>query len=126
MIAVCPRSKPLTAARLFLRAALRIALRRADGRFLPPPAVRGQRDRMDRSRRQNRTPIGRPQAVGAGPSDLYDYLRPVEPSGKRRRVQKRITITDDWPEVVPITQAEVRIVEAYLGDVLDKLFGPLP
>ena len=81
---------------------------------------------MDRSRRHHCTPIGRPQAIGAGPSDLYDYLRPAESSGKRRRAKKRITITDDWPEVVPITEAEVRIVEAYFGDVLDELFGPLP
>ena len=81
---------------------------------------------MDRSRRHHRTPIGQPQAVGAGPPDLYDYLRPVAPSGHRRRPKKRITITDDWPEVVPITEAEVRIVEAYFGDVLDELFGPLP
>ena len=64
--------------------------------------------------------------MGAGPSDLYDYLHPVAPSGKRRRAEKRIHITDDWPEVVPITEAEVRIVEAYFGDVLDELFGPLP
>lgn len=81
---------------------------------------------MDRSQRHYRKPIGRPQAMGAGPSDLYDYLRPVEPSGKRRRAQMPITITDDWPEVVPITEAEVRIVEAYFGEVLDELFGPLP
>ena len=41
-------------------------------------------------------------------------------------MQKCITITDDWPEIVPITEFEVRIVEAYFGDVLDELFGPLP
>lgn len=64
--------------------------------------------------------------MGAGPSDLYDYLKPVAPSRKRRRVQKDVTVTDDWPEIVPITEAEVRIVEAYFGDVLDALFGQLP
>ena len=64
--------------------------------------------------------------MGAGPSDLHDYLLPVTPSGKRRRAQTPITVADDWPEVVPITEAEVRIVEAYFGDVLDELFGPLP
>ena len=64
--------------------------------------------------------------MGARPPDLYDYLRRVEPCGKRRCAQKRVTITDDWPEVVPITEAEIRIVEAYFGDVLDELFGPLP
>ena len=64
--------------------------------------------------------------MGAGPSDLYNYLHPVTPSGKRRRPEERITITDDWPEIVPITEAEVQIAEAYFGDVLDELFGPLP
>ena len=62
----------------------------------------------------------------AEPSDLYDYFMPVAPSEKRRRVQKDVTVIDDWPEVVPITEAEVRIIEAYFGDVLDELFGPLP
>ena len=81
---------------------------------------------MAQSKPHRRTPIGRPQAMGAGPSDLYDYLHPVTPSGKRRRAEKRITITDDWPEIVPITEAEVRIIEAYFGDVFDELFGPLP
>ncbi len=64
--------------------------------------------------------------MGTKPPDLYDYLKPVAPSGKRRRAQTPITVTDDWPEVVPITEAEVRIVEAYFGDVFDELFGPLP
>ena len=81
---------------------------------------------MAQSKPHRRKPIGRPQAMGAVPSDLYDYLRPVAPSGKRRRAQEPIKITDDWPEVVPITEAEVRIIEAYFGDVLDELFGPLP
>ena len=81
---------------------------------------------MAQSKPHRRKPIGRPHAMGAGPSDLYDYLHPVTPSGKRRRAEKRVSITDDWPEVVPITEAEARIIEAYFGDVLDKLFGPLP
>ncbi|MCR9195401.1 MAG: hypothetical protein NXH88_11750 [Hyphomonas sp.] len=81
---------------------------------------------MVRNRHHHSKPIGRPQAMGAGPSDLYDYLRRAEPSGKRRLAQAPITVTDDWPEVLPITEAEVRIVEAYFGDVLDELFGPLP
>ena len=64
--------------------------------------------------------------MGAGPSNLYDYLRPVAQTRNQRRAQTPITVTDDWPEVLPITEAEVRIVEAYFGDVLDELFGPLP
>lgn len=81
---------------------------------------------MAQTKPHRREPIGRPQAMGAGPADLYDYLSPATSTGKQRRPEKPIEVTDDWPEVVPITEAEVRIVEAYFGDVLDELFGPLP
>lgn len=37
-----------------------------------------------------------------------------------------ITVTDDWPEAVPVTDHEARIIEAFFADVLDDLFGPLP
>lgn len=45
---------------------------------------------------------------------------------RRRRDEKPIVVTDDWPEMVPITDLEVRIVEAFFGDLLDELFGPVP
>lgn len=66
--------------------------------------------------------------MGAAPLDLYDYVSAAGSQNARKRnsVQQRIRITDDWPEVVPITEAEVRIIEAYFGDVLDELVGPLP
>jgi hypothetical protein len=28
--------------------------------------------------------------------------------------------------MVPITEAELRVMEAHLGDLLDEIFGPLP
>ncbi|WP_164887688.1 hypothetical protein [Paenirhodobacter populi] len=34
-------------------------------------------------------------------------------------------VFDDWPEKVPITEAELEIFERYFGDVLDRLFGPI-
>ncbi|SFU21365.1 hypothetical protein SAMN05216236_1613 [Sedimentitalea nanhaiensis] len=66
--------------------------------------------------------------MGAAPLDLYDYVPAAgsRNTRERRSAPQRIRITDDWPEIVPITEAEVRIVEAYFGDVLDELFGPLP
>jgi len=27
---------------------------------------------------------------------------------------------------MPVTEAEVRVIEAYFGDILDELFGPPP
>jgi hypothetical protein len=33
-------------------------------------------------------------------------------------------VTDDWPERVPVTDAEVDVFEAWFGDLFDELFGP--
>lgn len=66
--------------------------------------------------------------MGAAPLDLYDYV-PVAGSRNARNcksAQQHIRITDDWPEIVPITEAEVRIVEAYFGDIRDELFDRYP
>ncbi|MEP9402587.1 hypothetical protein [Sphingomonas sp. VNH70] len=37
-----------------------------------------------------------------------------------------IVVTDDWPEQVPIGDAELRVIEGHLREELDALFGPLP
>jgi hypothetical protein len=34
------------------------------------------------------------------------------------------TVADDWPERLPVTQAEIDLFEAWFGDVFDELFGP--
>ena len=34
------------------------------------------------------------------------------------------TVTDDWPDPVPITDAEFDVFEAWFGDLFDELFGP--
>jgi hypothetical protein len=34
-------------------------------------------------------------------------------------------VTDDWPEIVPITEAELRAIESHFAEELDDLFGPL-
>ena len=93
---------------------------------VPPRTFRADHGRMAQLKPHRRKPIERRRPVGAAPLDLYDYV-PAAGSQKRHRrsAERRICITDDWPEIVPITEAEVRIVEAYFGDVLDELFGPL-
>jgi hypothetical protein len=71
-----------------------------------------------------------PQAL---PDDLYDYGDdPAPPRAARRRNPapdafdiERLPVIDEWPERVPVTEAEVDIFERYFGDVLDRLFGPL-
>jgi hypothetical protein len=33
-------------------------------------------------------------------------------------------VTDDWPEVVPITETELRVIEGHFAEELDVIFGP--
>ena len=33
-------------------------------------------------------------------------------------------VTDDWPEDVPVTEAEVDVFERWFGEFFDELFGP--
>jgi hypothetical protein len=60
------------------------------------------------------------------PDDLFDYAQPRTP--RRGRPPKcelgAWTVTDDWPERVPVTLAEVEVFEAWFGDLVDELFGP--
>jgi hypothetical protein len=67
----------------------------------------------------------RVESFGATPDDLYDYLR--SPKGRPSRPAKdhcnRWTVTDDWPEQVPVTDAEVDVFEAWFGDLFDELFA---
>ncbi|UHD45450.1 hypothetical protein LUX29_21050 [Aureimonas altamirensis] len=33
-------------------------------------------------------------------------------------------VTDDWPDDVPVTEAEIDVFERWLGDVFDELLNP--
>lgn len=58
---------------------------------------------------------------------LRDYMRtewPRVPRQPKYNVETW-TVTDDWPERVPVTEAEVRVFEAWFGDVFDEIFGPI-
>ncbi|MGQ3670777.1 hypothetical protein ACT6QG_00025 [Xanthobacter sp. TB0136] len=34
------------------------------------------------------------------------------------------TVVDDWPDPVPVTQAEIEVFERWFGDLFDELFDP--
>jgi len=36
------------------------------------------------------------------------------------------TVTDDWPNPVPVAEAEVTAFERWFGDLFDDLFGRTP
>jgi hypothetical protein len=62
---------------------------------------------------------------GPEPDDLYDYAKPaVRRLGRpTRTVDSDWTVTDDWPEAVPVSEAEIEVFEAWFGDLFDALFS---
>src|SRR5258708_10434063 len=67
----------------------------------------------------------RTRSLGPLPDDLYDHLRPpVRRRGRpAKKQQSEWTVTDDWPDEVPITEAEIDVFEASFGDLFDELFS---
>jgi hypothetical protein len=57
--------------------------------------------------------------------DLHDYARQTIRRSRRSRKADPIawTVTDDWPEDVPVTEAEVDVFEAWFGGLFDELFS---
>jgi hypothetical protein len=73
--------------------------------------------------RKSRTP--NVTAQDALPDDLYDYARPPFRRAGRPPQEDTTTwtVTDDWPDEVPITEAEIEVFEAWFGDLFDELFS---
>jgi hypothetical protein len=62
--------------------------------------------------------------AGALFDDLYDYVAaPARPSRRRaKRDRTTLTVTDDWPEDVPVTEAEIAVFEAWFWRVVRRAF----
>lgn len=77
---------------------------------------------MTRMRYLHRLAAGRPII----PDDLYAYFQtPAKRSGRTLlRETSPIAVADDWPEMAPITDAELRVIEGHFGEELDDIFGP--
>jgi hypothetical protein len=56
--------------------------------------------------------------------DTADMSRPVLKPVLRASEQLEKLLGDDWPEQIPVTEAEVEVFEAWFGDLFDELFGP--
>jgi hypothetical protein len=69
--------------------------------------------------------MSRPRlSQGVLPDDLYIPLEPWPRLGRPAKHDLSAwTVTDDWPERVPVTQAEMEVFEAWFGDFFDELFG---
>jgi hypothetical protein len=60
---------------------------------------------------------------GVFPDDLYIKVEPWPHFGRPMRGLDAWRVIDDWPERVPVTDAEIDVFEAWFGDILDELFG---
>lgn len=70
-----------------------------------------------------------PRCWAESSDDLLDYAKCMVPSRVSPRARTNegpIVVIDDWPEQVPIGDAELRAIEGHLRRELDTLFGPLP
>lgn len=64
-------------------------------------------------------------SAGILPDDLYIELERWPRIGRPPKHDLGTwTVTDDWPDPVPITDAELDVFEAWFGDLFDELFGP--
>jgi hypothetical protein len=76
-------------------------------------------------------PLGRkhrlaPAAIGQVPTDLFVPDEAWPRAGRPLRHDPTTwTVTDDWPQHVPVTVAEVGVFEAWFGDLFDELFGAI-
>jgi hypothetical protein len=79
-------------------------------------------DAMARSQKSRRRCA---ESIGAAPDDLYDYARPParRPGQPASNDPSTWTVTDDWPDEVPVTEAEIEVFEAWFGDLFDELFS---
>ncbi len=69
-----------------------------------------------------------PRRWAEGLEDLHDYMQPppTRAASRGKGGNDPIVVTDDWPEQVPIGDAELGVIEGGLRKERDALFGPLP
>nr|WP_314433783.1 hypothetical protein [uncultured Brevundimonas sp.] len=58
--------------------------------------------------------------------DLHDYVQKQPGRACAGKPEGAIVVSDDWPDEVPIGDAELRAIEGHMRSELDELFGPLP
>jgi hypothetical protein len=60
------------------------------------------------------------------PADLYVMPHPWPRRGRPvKHDVETWRVVDDWPQRVPVTQAEIDVFEAWFGDLFDEFFDPL-
>jgi hypothetical protein len=63
----------------------------------------------------------RPPTASEQLEELLGYPVPIGRSPKYD--MSTWTVTDDWPDPVPVSEAEISVFEQWFGDFFDELFG---
>jgi hypothetical protein len=67
---------------------------------------------------------GRPDVSGSGFHPTTSWT-PERLAGRPPKHElSNWIVSDDWPERIPVTDAELDVFEAWFGDLFDELFGP--
>ena len=81
-------------------------------------------DAADMPRQRSLRREGSRAELGGLPDDLYVEGEPWPRAGRPfRHDPSKWTVTDDWPEHVPVSPAEIAVFEAWFGDRFDELLG---
>ncbi|MGD9542073.1 hypothetical protein [Methylocystis sp.] len=51
-------------------------------------------------------------------------LRQYDSASRTINAADEIAVVDDWPEDIPVTAAEIDVLEMFLGDMLDAFLRP--
>lgn len=80
---------------------------------------RGDDDKPEAASRSRRV---LPPTASEQIEELLGYPWPF-PGRPPRHDLSTWTVTDDWPDPVPVTEAEIEVFERWFGDLFDELFG---
>ena len=76
----------------------------------------------DRPEATCRSCDGKPPTASEQLEELLGYPWPF-PGRPPKHDLSTWTVTDDWPDPVPVTEAEIEVFERWFGDLFDDLFG---
>lgn len=76
----------------------------------------------DKPETESRSRHSRPPTASEQLEELLGYPWSF-PGRSPRHDLTTWTVTDDWPDLVPVTEAEIEIFERWFGDLFDELFG---
>ena len=80
-------------------------------------------DRRDDDKPKTTRHAKRPPTASEQLEELLGYPWPF-PGRPPKHDLSTWTVTDDWPDPVPVAEAEIEVFERWFSDLFDEMFGP--